>query len=435
VINRRQLLTRVPAAAAAVAGFPLYVKAQTLGRDGGVAASNRVTIATIGMGWMGGDHLGKFARIKECQYVAVCDIDTDVLAAGKAKVDKAYGNNSNVAAYRAYEEVLFRKDIDAVTIALPDHWHGIASVMALRNGKDVYGEKPLAHTFYEGKCIVDTQKKYNRIWQTGSWQRSTENFRQACELVRNGRIGKITRIEVGLPSGHADYNKNKDQTAPTAPPATLNYDRWLGPAPDLAYCPARLPKTWRWNLNFGGGQLMDWIGHHVDIAHWGMGWDNTGPHEVSGVGEYPPADAVWNSATRYRIEARYPDNVTMVIAGGYPEIKGGTKWIGEKGWIWVTRGNSDASSKEILHSEAGAGEVHLPKTVSHYDQFIECVKSRGETLTSASVALHSAVPGWIGQIAMLTGRTIKWDPDKMVILGDAAASRMLSYEMRSPYRL
>jgi predicted dehydrogenase len=434
VINRRQLLTSVPAAAATLAGFPLYVKAQTLGRDGGVAASNRVTIATIGMGWMGGEHLGKFSHIKECQYVAVCDIDTDVLAAGKAKVDKAYGKDT-VTPYRAYEEVLFRKDIDAVTIALPDHWHGIASVMALRNGKDVYGEKPLAHTFHEGKCIVDTQKKYNCIWQTGSWQRSTENFRQACELVRNGRVGKITRIEVGLPSGHADYNKNKDQTSPTEPPATLNYDRWLGPAPDLAYCPARLPKTWRWNLNFGGGQLMDWIGHHVDIAHWGMGWDNTGPHEVSGVGEYPPADAVWNSATKYRIEAKYPDNVTMVIAGGYPEIKGGTKWIGEKGWIWVNRGAIDASSKEILHSEAGANEVHLPKTVSHYDQFIECVKSRGETLTSASVALHSAVPGWIGQIAMLTGRTIKWDPDKMEILGDPGASAMLSYKMRSPYQL
>ena len=434
MITRRQLLNSVPAAAATVAGFPMYVKAQTLGRDGGVAASNRVTIATIGMGWMGGEHLGKFAHIKECQYVAVCDIDTDVLAAGKAKVDKAYGNNA-VTPYRAYEEVLFRKDIDAVTIALPDHWHGIASVMALRNGKDVYGEKPLAHTFHEGKCIVDTQKKYDRIWQTGSWQRSTENFRQACELVRNGRVGKITRVEVGLPSGHADYNKNKDQTSPTEPPASLNYDRWLGPAPYLAYCPARLPKTWRWNLNFGGGQLMDWIGHHVDIAHWGMGWDNTGPHEVSGVGEYPPVDAVWNSATKYRIEAKYPDDVTMVIAGGYKEIKGGTKWIGDKGWIWVDRGHSDASSPEILHSEAGANEVHLPKTVSHYDQFIECVKSRGETLTPASVALHSAVPGWIGQIAMLTGRTIKWDPDKMEILGDPEAAKMLTYKMRAPYQL
>jgi len=434
VINRRQLLTSVPAAAAAVGGFPLYVKAQTLGRDGGVAASDRVTIATIGMGWMGGEHLDKFTRIKECQYLAVCDIDTGVLAAGKAKVDTAYGNH-DVTPYRAYEEILFRKDIDAVTIALPDHWHGIASAMALRNGKDVYGEKPLAHTFYEGKCIVEAQKKYNRVWQTGSWQRSTENFRQACELVRNGRIGKITRIEVGLPSGHSDYNKTKDQTSPTTPPASLNYDRWLGPAPEIAYCPAILPKTWRWNLNFGGGQLMDWVGHHVDIAHWGMGWDNTGPHEVSGSGEYPPSTAVWNSATRYRIEAKYPDNITMVIAGGYPEIKGGTKWIGDKGWIWVNRGHIDASSKEILHSEPGANEVHLPKTRSHYDQFIECVRSRGETLTPASVALHSAVPGWIGQIAMLTGRTIRWDPDRMEILGDADAARLLYYDMRSPYRL
>ncbi|MDE3164993.1 MAG: gfo/Idh/MocA family oxidoreductase, partial [Acidobacteriota bacterium] len=173
--------------------------------------------------------------------------------------------------------------------------------------------------------MAEASVKYNRIWQTGSWQRSTANFRQACELVRNGRIGRVRRVEVGLPGGWSDFAKTKDQTQITAPPASVDYDRWIGPAEEMPFIMARFHKNWRWNLNTGGGQIMDWVGHHVDIAHWGMDWDNTGPLSVDGKGEYPERSAVWNTAGKYWVECQYPGEVTMIIAGGYQEIRGGTK--------------------------------------------------------------------------------------------------------------
>ncbi|MCX6624346.1 MAG: Gfo/Idh/MocA family oxidoreductase [Acidobacteria bacterium] len=293
--------------------------------------------STIGCGGMGNGHITNFLKIPAAHYVAVCDVDDQHLEAAKGRIDTQY-SNKDCATYRAIEEVLLRKDIDAVTIALPDHWHGIASVLALRQKKDVYGEKPLAHNFSEGLAIADAVRKNSRIWQTGSWQRSVANFHRACELVRNGRLGKIHAVEVGLPSGPFDYGKLKEQTQFVEPPPQLNYERWLGPGPEVPYWAGRCHFTWRWNLNFGGGQLMDWIGHHLDIAHWGLGFDETGPVTVEGQGEYPPKDELWNSARRYRIEAKYAQGVTITLAGGYPEIRSGTKWIGENGqWLWVDR--------------------------------------------------------------------------------------------------
>jgi predicted dehydrogenase len=432
--GRRQFLRRLSASAAAAGGFPTIVRATALGLQGAVAPSDRVALATIGVGWMGGSHLDAFLKVPGCRLVAVCDLDEEHLAQAKAKVDKKYGD-AGCATYRAFEEVLARRDIDAVSMACPDHWHGIVAFSALRAGKDVYGEKPLAHNFAEGLAIAEAQARYKRIWQTGSWQRSKENFRRACELVRNGRIGKIRRIEVGLPGGHTDFAKTKDQTAVTDPPATLNWDRWLGPAPVAPYCVARVHKNWRWNLDYGGGQIMDWIGHHVDIAHWGMGWDNAGPLEVEGQGEYPPRDALWNTATKYRVTAKYPGGVVMTIAGGYKEIRGGTKWIGDDGWIWVNRNGLEAEPAGLLASEIKPGEIQLKKSPGHYEEFIECVKSRQPTLTPAAVALRSATPGWLGQIAMLTKRKIRWDPERQRILKDAAAEKLLSRSMRAPWRL
>src|SRR5579864_6775194 len=192
-MQRRQFLQSLAA--------PAIIPASALGLNGAVAPSNRVALATIGVGWMGGSHLGAFLKIPDAQYVAVCDVDDDHLRDAKDRIDAKYGNKDCVA-YHAFEEVLSRRDIDAVSIAVPDHWHGIVAFSALRAGKDVYCEKPLAHNFAEGKAMADAQIKYNRIWQTGSWQRSKENFRRACELVRNGKIGKVKRVEVGLPGGH-----------------------------------------------------------------------------------------------------------------------------------------------------------------------------------------------------------------------------------------
>lgn len=433
--KRRDFLKTL-AAPVAAAGFPTIIKASALGLNGAVAPSNRVTFATIGVGWMGSDHVGIFLKIPEVQYVAICDVDDDHAKEAKAKIDVKYGNQDCVT-YRAFEELLSRKDIDAVSIAVPDHWHGIVAFSAARAGKDIYCEKPLAHNFAEGRAMVQAAAKYNRIWQTGSWQRSTANFRQACELVRNGRIGKIRRVEVGLPGAWSDIAKNRNQTQVTEPPVGVDYDRWLGPAEEMPFIVSRFHKNWRWNLNFGGGQLMDWVGHHVDIAHWGMGWDNTGPIEVDGKGEYPERSAVWNSTEKYWVNCKYREgDVTMVVAGGYPEIRSGTKWIGEDGWVWVDRSKIDSSNKDLLRPEAAAAnKIKLPVSNNHYAQFISCVKSREETLTPAHVALRSATPGWLGQISMLTKRKIQWDAEKMEIIGDAEATKLLSREHRLPWHL
>jgi hypothetical protein len=182
---------------------------------------------------------------------------------------------------------------------------------------------------------------------------------------------------------------------------------------------------------------MDWVGHHVDIAHWGMGWDDAGPYEVEGEGEYPQPTAIWNSATRYRVTCRYPDGVTMIIAGGHADIRGGTKWIGSEGWVWVNRGKIEAWPPSLLTAEPGPNEIQLPKSEreDHYLEFLKAVKSRGTTLTPTWVSIRSATPGWLGQIAMLTGRKLRWDAEKERILNDADASRLLGREMRIPYRL
>jgi predicted dehydrogenase len=431
--NRRQFFRSLSAPAVAAAGFPAIVKASALGKNGAVAPSNRVVMAIIGVGWMGDNHVGSFLKIPEAQLVAVCDVDDEHLQAAKQKIDEKYGNQDCVT-YRAFEEVLSRRDIDAVSIAVPDHWHGITAVCALRAGKDVYGEKPLAHTFQEGLAIAEAAHRYKRVWQTGSWQRSRENFRHACELVRNGRIGKVRRVEVGM-RGRSNFDPVADQFRITDPPVTLNYDRWLGPAPEAPYCVGRAHKNWRWNLDYGGGQLMDWVGHYVDIAHWGLGFDNTGPVEVEGKGTYPPRDAVWNTPTTFRITARYEGGVTMIIAAGSEDIWESTKWIGDDGWIWVDRGDQEAEPASVLTSEIKPSEIHLPKSPGHYEEFIQCVKSRGVTLTPAEVALRSTTPAWLGEIAMLTGRKIRWDPKEQRLLNDPEAEKLLSRNMRIPWRL
>jgi predicted dehydrogenase len=432
--TRRQLLRRAALSTAAVSGFPTIVKASALGLEGITPPSDRVTLATIGVGWMGDGHLDEFFKVPDCRIVAVCDLDDEHLSAAKFKIDKKYGDQG-CATYHAFEEVMARRDIDAVSIATPDHWHGMVASAAARARKDIYCEKPIAHNFNEGLAMVREAKKHGVIWQTGSWQRSVENFRRGCELVRNGYIGKVTRVEVGLPSGHFDFAGTKGQTAFSDPPSMLLYDRWLGPAPEAPYCPARVHKNWRWNLDYAGGQLMDWIGHHGDIAHWGMGYDETGPLEVEGKGEYPARAALWNTATKFRVTCTYPQGVTFILAGGEKDIKSGTKWIGEKGWVHVDRGRFETEPGNLKSAERKPADMVLPKSPGHYQQFISSVKTRERTLTPADVALRSATPGFLGQIAMLTGRKIRWDAVEQRIVDDAEAEKLLGRDMRSPFRL
>jgi predicted dehydrogenase len=396
--------------------------------------SDRIALVQIGAGWQGMNNLESFLNDPRVRVVGVCDIDRDHLAEAQAAVDNKYGDRG-CSTFHLFEDALARRDVDAVSLALPDHWHGIVSTAAARAGKDIYGEKPLAHNYAEGQAIRDAVRRYGRVWQTGSWQRSRLQFRLACELVRNGRIGKVHRVEVGLPAGFTDFSGLAEQDRPAPSPKTLDYDRWLGPAPVAPYSPARVHKNWRWNLDYGGGNLMDWVGHHVDIAHWGLGLDEVGLLEVEATGEFPERGRVYNAMTRYRVTAAYPGGLRMVIAGGHKDIRFGTKWIGEDGWIWVDRSGLEAHPAKVLTSRIGPSEIQLPRSPGHTEQFIDCVKTRGVTLTPAEVALHSATPGWLGLIAMTVGRKLRWDAAAETIVDDPGAAELLSRPMRSPWHV
>lgn len=398
--------------------------------------SERITMGVVGWGMMGPGNTGAFLGMPDCQVVAACDLDRNHLNAAVNTINDHYGNK-DCRAYHDYREMMARDDIDAVMLAVPDNWHALVAVEAARQGKDIYGEKPLARTIAEQQAIVRAVQKNKVIWQTGSWQRSVGNFHKGAEIVRNGLIGKVTRVEVGLPSGHTDFAGTGSFMTPSEPPPELDYERWIGPAKMEPYIKGRVHMNWRWNYNIGGGQLLDWIGHHCDIAHWGLGFDNTGPSEIEGHGEFPPADAVWNTCTKYRIELQYPDSVTMTIAGGHEDIRGGTKWIGTDGWVWVDRGGFEASNTEWRGWKQVPEEfrkIKLIQSSNHHRNFIDSVKSRQPTITPVEVAHHSAIPGHLGLISMLVGRKIRWNPVTEKILGDAEASHLLSRKYRQPWK-
>jgi predicted dehydrogenase len=432
-ISRRHFIATTAAALSA----PTFIPGAALGKNGRAAPSERIVVGIVGWGMMGPGNTKGLMAEKDCQVVAACDLDRRPLQQAVDTINKNYGN-SDCKAYHDYREMMARDDIDAVMLAVPDHWHALTATEAARRGKDIYGEKPLARTIAEQQAIVKAVQKNSRIWQTGSWQRSKENFHKAAEIVRNGLIGKVSRVEVGLPSGHADFKKTGNKTEITSPPPELDYEMWTGPSKMLPYIEARVHMNWRWHYNYGGGQLLDWIGHHGDIAHWGLDFDHAGPMTVEGKGEFPPSDAVWNTCTKYRITLEYPRNITMTIAGGYPDIRSGTKWIGADGWVWVDRERFDASNSqwnEWKQVPDSLRKVKLYESRNHYRNFLDCVKSRQPTITPVETAHHSAIPGHLGLIAMLVGRKIKWDAKKERILGDDEASKLLGRDYRAPWML
>ena len=421
----------------------MFIPASALGASGRAAPSERITIGIVGWGMMGPGNTSGLMKEKDCQVVAACDLDKRYLQKAVDAINKGYGN-TDCKPYHDYREMMARADIDAVMLAVPDHWHALTSLEACKQKKDIYGEKPLARTIAEQQAIVKAVQKHKRIWQTGSWQRSVGNFHKAAEIVRNGLIGKVTQVEVGLPGGHVDFKKTADKMQPSQPPPELDYELWTGPSEMLPYIEGRLHMNWRWHYNYGAGQLIDWMGHHGDIAHWGLDFDRSGPFEIEGRGEFPPKEAVWNTCTKYRCTLKYPKDVTMTIAGGHSDIKMGTKWIGSDGWVWVDRSGFDASNsewkgwKEVPSDLAKvrlyrSGEVLEQKT--HYRNFLDCVKSRKPTITPVETAHNSLVPGHLALIAMMVGRKIKWDPKKERIIGDSEASKLLTREYRKPWKL
>jgi predicted dehydrogenase len=432
-MKRRDFLKTLPVAVAGVAAFPTIIPARVLGKDGATAPSDRIVMAGIGFGMQGIPNMKAFLEKSEVQWVAVCDIDKKHLQEAQNIVNKYYGHES-CATYHDFRDLYARNDLDAVSMAVPDHWHAILSIEAARAGLDVYGEKPLTHSLLEGRALSDAVRRYGRVWQTGSWQRSVDNFHRAAELVRNGRIGKILRVEVGLPSGHYDFARTFGQWTIESPPPELDYDFWIGPAPYIPYCKARVHMNWRWNMDFGGGQLMDWVGHHLDIAHWGLGFDRTGPVDIEGKAEFPTR-GIYNSALRYWVETKYADGTPIILAGGYDEIQSGTKWIGGLGWVWVDRGGFETQPADLAHEVIGPNEIRLTKSRDHYQNFLDCVRSRALTIAPCEVAHRSASVGHLGLIAIETGRKIHWDPASERIIGDPEAERLLSRSYRKPWQL
>jgi predicted dehydrogenase len=408
-------------------GLPFLLPGRIRGAEG--RPSNRITVGAIGLGGMGSGNLGGFLGDGRCRVLAVCDVDQNNLESARKRVN-AHNGNADCAAYKDFRELVARDDIDVVSLATPDHWHAIPAIAAAKAGKDIYGEKPFSHDLREGRAMVRALTQYGRVWQTGSWQRSTGDFRFACELVRNGRIGKVHTVELGLPTGGPGGN------APfSAPPPNLDYDFWCGPSPWAPYSADRTHWNWRWQMDYGGGQLMDWVGHHGDIAQWGLGTEYTGPVELNPIYADFPKTGIWDAATRYRIECTYANGVKMIVQNAEGAHRMGAKWIGTDGWVWVDRGGFETYPKRLTTEKIGPEEINLYRSNNHLGNFVDCVQSRRLTITPAEVAHRSASVGHLSVIAISLGRKLRWDPDREEFLNDESANGLLGKAKREPWCL
>ncbi len=444
-ISRRSILKT--AGAAVAAGFPTIVPSSVFGQN---APSNRINVGAIGVGRISRTHdLPAIRKYETARIMAVCDLDANRVEAGKALINGWYkedGKTSDVKGYRDFHELLANKDIDAVTISTPDHQHAVLAVSAVHAGKDVYLQKPASLTIAEGRYMADQIKASGRVFQIGSQQRSWKQFHRCCELVRNGRIGDVKHVEVGLPG---------DPSGPEAPempvPKNLNYDAWLGSTPLVYYTEMRVhPQKgfdrpgWLRCEQFGAGMITGWGAHHIDTAHWGMNTELTGPVEIWGTAEFPTS-GLWNVHGKFKTEGRYANGMTMSISGDYPN---GIKFIGTKGWIFVTRDGmatpSDpvakpdtpplvASDPKILTSVIGPNEIHLYTSAEHHANWLDCVRSRKTPVTTAEIAHRACSTCLLHHIAMKTKRHLSWDPVRERFNRDDAANAMLSRPQRAPY--
>ncbi|MCC6487519.1 MAG: Gfo/Idh/MocA family oxidoreductase [Candidatus Hydrogenedentes bacterium] len=433
-MSRRDFLKRTGVASAAVAGFPYIIPASALGADGTVAPSNRIVMGCIGVGSQGTGNMEGFLKMPEAQIVAVCDVDRAHRENAQKIVNETYGNQ-DCAGYNDFREFLDRDDLDAVSIAVPDHWHSIPAIAAAKKGLDIYAEKPLALTINEGKAMVEAVHRYGIVWQTGSWQRSKENFRRGCELVRLGRIGEVHTVKVGLPTGHSI-----EPQAAMPIPDGFDYDFWLGPAPEAPYTEKRCHWDFRWILDYSGGQLTDWAAHHCDIANWGMGTEGTGPISVEGQGDFP-RDGLYNAAINYMLECKYapgaspvaPKGFTMLVSNSFPM---GTRFEGSEGTLFVDRGDVlETDPPALKDSQLGPNETPLYKSENHARNFFDCVRSRKPTITPIDAAHRAISIAHLGNIAMLLGRKVEWDPEKQSFPNDPVAERKLMRAMRGPWHI
>ena len=437
-ISRRRFLAQAAGTAVGAVAFPHFIPSSALGKAGTVAPSNRITMGSIGVGGkrpggQGTVDLQGFLGREDVQVVAVCDVDRIHCNWARDIVNEKYGSK-DCSTYNDFRQLLARADIDAVSIVVPDHWHAIIGVAAARAGKDIFSQKPLAYSIPEGRAICDAVKRYGVVWQTGNSMRSSRNVRFACELVQNGRIGKLHTVKVGLPNvnsvaGNGDRISKKTQ--PAAVPEDLDYDMWLGPAPWTAYSPGRCHWNFRWVNDYSGGQITDWAGHYCDVAQWGMGTDLTGPIEIEGEGVFP-TDSLFDTVENYRFDCRYAEGFTMIVAGPF---KDGVRFEGSEGWVYVSHRELDAQPKSILDSVIGTDEIHLYESNDHKGNFLDCIRTRSEAASPARFAQRSVSVGHLGLIAIRLGRKLKWNPEKELFVNDSDADRLLSRPMRSPWHL
>src|SRR3984893_3191505 len=452
VVTRRSFL-KAAAGTAAVAGFPTIVPSSVLGQ---MAPSQLINVGAICVGRISRGHdLPAILKNDGARVMAVCDLDANRVELGKKFVNDFYAKKTGkdydgVTGYSNFHALLANKDIDAVVISTPDHQHAIVAAAAVRAGKDVYLQKPASLTIAEGRYLSDAVQASGRILQIGSQQRSWKQFHRACELVRNGRIGEVKHVEIGLPGDPA----GGDPT-PMPVPKGFNYDAWLGSTPVAPYTVDRvMPQTgfdrpgWLRMEQFGAGMITGWGAHHVDTAHWGMNTEYTGPVEVWGEAEFP-THGLWNVHGQFLTHAIYANGVTMDISGDFPN---GIKFYGSEGWIFVTRdemvtptdsgGKSAAAPKplvasnpKILDSVIGPDEIHLYQSNDQHGNWLECIKSRKAPTAPAEIGHRACSTCLIHHIAMKTKRKLYWDPIKEHFKNDDEANCMLSRPQRAPYMM
>jgi predicted dehydrogenase len=454
-ISRRKALgiaaAGLGASSAVVAGFPSIVPAAALGPN---APSRRINVGAIGTGRISRVHdLPGVWKHDHARIVAVCDLDARRLEDAKALVNGYYARQTGqayagVKAYRDYRELLQDRDVDAVIISTPDHWHAIPAIAAVQAGKDVYLQKPASLTIAEGRALSNAVHASGRIFQIGSQQRSAPQVRRAAELVRNGRIGQLKRVLVGLPG---DPPGEEEPEMPV--PGSLDYETWLGSTPHVYYTEKRVhPQQgydrpgWLRCEQFGAGMITGWGAHHVDSAHWAMDTEHTGPVEISGTAEFPKK-GLWNVHGAFRTEGVYANGVRMVVSGEFPN---GIRFEGTEGWIFVSRGDESVTSSDpvarlrdpqalaasdprILASPIGPEEVHLYESHDHHGNWLDCIRSRQPTIAPVEVAHRSCSACLLHHIAMKTKRTLHWDPVKERFRDDDEANAMLARPQRWPY--
>jgi predicted dehydrogenase len=430
-LSRRAFVT-----GAAAAALPILLPRSALGDDKKPAASERLTLGFIGMGYQMLGHLNYFLGQKETHVLAVCDVDTKRRDNAKKIVEEKNGKNQKngsykgCSAYTDYRDLLARGDIDAVVIATPDHWHAIPALEAIKAGKDIYCEKPLTLTIHEAKALIDAVRKHNRVFQTGSQQRSSQEFRKACELVRSGRIGKVKAVyvNVGGPSKPCDLPEEPEEPG-------LDWDRWLGPAPRRSYNAILSPRgvhkhfpNWRLYREYSGGMMTDWGAHHFDIAQWGLGMDQSGPVEI-----IPPDDPKAEKGVRFV----YDNGVEVIHAD--KDDKGnnvrGVTFVGSSGRVYVDRGYLSSDPVELHKLDLGPKDVHLYESPGHQRDWLNCVKSRKKPICDVEIGARSVTVCHLGNLAYWNHRKLRWDPKEWHFVGDAEADKWLDRERREGYPL